>query len=447
MTSSSTGTPAVHQDRPEKLSRFHLRITALTFGANFSDGYALGSIGIALTLIGPGMHVDALWSGLIASSVLIGIFVGSITCGWLGDLFGRRLIYMLDFVLIVVASAAQFFVHEPVSLFVLRLLIGFGVGADYALGPTLVAEFVPARFRGGLLASLTVAWTVGYTAAYFIGTWISTIPSDLGWRFLLASGAIPAIVVLILRLGTPESPRWLITKGRIEEARAIVAKYLPGQLDVDAVAATHSTARPGRYRDLFTGRNLRGTVFGTVFYNAQVIPYFAIYTFLPVILLSLGMDADGFTSGLLLNVFLLLGGIAGLWAVAKIGRRPLVIWTFGIMAVALAAVALGSHAPVWVVLPPFLVFTFVMSGSSNLDQVYPPELFPTNVRAAGVGLLNGVSRIGSAIGTFLLPITLAGWGISATLLALAAVLVVGMVVSILLAPETAHVSLDDEGVA
>jgi MFS transporter, putative metabolite transport protein len=441
MTSQSTavGRPAPPRER---LSRFHLRITALTFGANFSDGYALGSIGIALTLIGSSMHVSALWSGLIASSVLIGIFVGSITCGWLGDLFGRRLVYTLDFILIAVASAAQFFVHEPATLFVLRLLIGFGVGADYALGPTLVAEFVPARFRGGLLATLTCAWTVGYTAAYFIGTWISTIPSDSGWRWLLASGAVPAIAVLVLRLGTPESPRWLITRGRLDEARAIVAKYMHGDLDVDAVAREHSTAEPGRYRDLFRGVNLRHTIFGTVFYNAQVIPYFAIYTFLPVILAGLGMDADGFASGVLLNVFLLLGGIVGLWAVAKIGRRPLIIWTFGITALALVGVSFGSHAPLWLVLPAFLVFTFVMSGATNLDQVYPPELFPTNLRGAGVGLLNGVSRIGSAVGTFLLPEFLGAWGITTTLLCLAGVLAVGMVVSIVMAPETSHVTVD-----
>ncbi|WFR66120.1 YwiC-like family protein [Curtobacterium flaccumfaciens] len=126
----------------------------------------------------------------------------------------------------------------------LRLLIGFGVGADYALGPTLVAEFVPARFRGGLLATLTVAWTVGYTAAYFIGTWVSTLGTGDGWRWLLASGAIPAAAVLVLRLGTPESPRWLITKGRLAEARAIVAEFLPEGLDVDAVAAAHERRTP-----------------------------------------------------------------------------------------------------------------------------------------------------------------------------------------------------------
>jgi len=440
MTASSPRTAAP----PERLSRFHLRITALTFGANFSDGYALGSIGIALTLIPQAFPVSDVWSGLIASSVLIGIFVGSITCGWLGDKFGRRLVYMLDFVLIVVASAAQFFVHDPGTLFVLRLLIGFGVGADYALGPTLVAEFVPARFRGGLLATLTVAWTVGYTAAYFIGTWVSTLGTGDGWRWLLASGAIPAAAVLVLRLGTPESPRWLITKGRLAEARAIVAKFLPEGLDVDAVAAAHERRTPGRYRDLFRGKNLRNTVFGSVFYNAQVIPYFAVYSFLPIILLSLGMDADGFAAGALLNVFLLLGGLVGLWLVAKTGRRPLIIWTFGIMAVALAIVSFGEHAPLWLVLPAFLVFTFVMSASSNLDQVYPPELFPTNVRAAGVGLVNGVSRIGSAIGTFLLPLTLGAWGITPTLLVLAGILAIGMVVSILMAPETAHLSMDDD---
>lgn len=428
---------------PDRLNGFHLRITALTFGANFSDGFALGSIGLALVAITPQMNLSDLWAGLIGSSVLIGIFVGSITCGWLGDLFGRRLVYMLDFILIAVASAAQFFVQDPLWLFVLRLLIGFGVGADYALGPTLVAEFVPQRHRGGLLASLTVAWTVGYTVAFFFGTWLMNAGGDQSWRWLLAAGTIPAVVVLVLRLGIPESPRWLVSQGRLAEAEAVNLKFLDGALDIAAIAANKNESSPGRYRELFNRTNLSKTVFGTIFYNCQVIPYFAIYTFLPVILLSLGMSEDSFLSGVLLNVFLLLGGLGGLYAVAKMGRRPLVIWSFGVMAVMLAVVSLGTHAPLWLVLPAFLLFTFVMSGASNLDQVYPPELFPTPIRAAGVGFLNGTSRIGSAVGTFLLPVLLTAWGISATLLILTAILVIGLVVSLAMAPETANAALED----
>jgi putative MFS transporter len=423
------------------LNRFHLKITALTFGANFSDGYALGGIGIALAFIAPQMNLGPVWQGILGASMLLGIFAGSMVLGWLGDVFGRRRVYMLDFILIAVASAAQFFVEGPTELLILRLLIGFGIGADYALGPTLVAEFVPRRFRGALLASLTVMWTVGYVVAYFVGTWLAEL-SPHAWRWLLASGTIPALLVLILRIGTPESPRWLISKGRLDEARAIAARYLGGHLDVDRIAGERSTT-PYRYRDFFGPKYRRRTAFGILFFNCQVIPYFAIYTFLPLLMVKVGLDGREFFAGAVLNVFLLVGGVAGLWWVAKMSRRSLLIWSFLVMAIALSIVAIGPNGPLPLVLAAFAVFTFVMSGASNLEHVYPPELFPTELRGSGVGLLNAASRIGSAVGTFVLPITLAAYGLTASMIGLVVVLLIGAVSSAYMAPETARLSLEE----
>ncbi|MGI5466457.1 MFS transporter [Streptomyces sp. CA-132043] len=424
------------------LNRFHLKITALTFGANFSDGYQLGIIGIALTAMAPQMHLGSMWQGLMGASALIGIFAGSIAIGWAADRIGRQRLYMLDFLLIAVASVLQFFVTGPVELFVLRLLIGFGIGADYALGPTLVAEFVPRRFRGGLLASLTCMWTVGYIAAFFFGTYLIGLGGD-SWRWLLLSSAVPAIVVLLLRIGTPESPRWLLSKGRTAEAREVVARYVGSHIDFDAFAAQQHTAeRRASYRELFGAAHWRNTAFGVLFYNCQVIPYFAIYTFLPLVLVKIQLNGSGFLSEALLNSFLLLGGVVGLWLVAKLTRRRLTIGSFIVLALSLAPMGIWPDAPAALLFPLFLVFTFTMSAATNLDQVYPPELFPTELRSSGVGLLNGMSRVGSAVGTFLLPVSLGSFGFAPTMMALTAILVIGAVISVLWAPETSGAALD-----
>lgn len=443
ITSAQSHKDAKGGEQPTKLNRFHLRITALTVGANFSDGYALGSIGIALILIVPAMGLGPVWTGLIASSALIGIFFGSIMGGWLADKFGRRPLYTLDFILIAVASAAQFFVDDPGWLLALRLVIGFGIGVDYALGPTLVAEFVPKRFRGGLLGSLTLTWTIGYTVAFFIGNAVVSSGDPDAWRWLLASGAVPAVIVVLLRIGTPESPRWLMSKGRYAEAAEVVEKHKTGAIVVIPESGNAPTTTGARYRDLFDQKNRRNTIFGIVFYNSQVIPYFAIYTFLPVILTQLGFTGSSYTSGVILNVFLIVGGVLGLIALIKIPRRPLTIWTFVILAVLLAVVGLSGSLPTWIVFGAFALFTVVMSGASNLEQVYPPELFPTKYRAAGVGLLNGSSRIGSAIGTFLLPMVILDFGIQAAVFGLVTILVVGAVVSYFMAPETSGIDLDE----
>ncbi|WP_053163968.1 MFS transporter [Streptomyces noursei] len=434
------GAHASFDDLP--LNRFHLKITALTFGANFSDGYQLGIIGIALTAMAPQMHLGALWQGLMGASALIGVFVGSIVIGWAADRMGRQRLYMLDFLLIAVASVLQFFVTGPVELFVLRLLIGFGIGADYALGPTLVAEFVPRRYRGGLLASLTVLWTIGYITAFFFGTYLVGLGGD-SWRWLLASSALPAVAVLLLRIGTPESPRWLIGKGRIDEARRVVTAYVGSQVDFDAFAAQQRTElKPAPYRALFGRKHWRNTAFGVLFYNCQVIPYFAIYTFLPLVLVKISLAGQGFLSEALLNLFLLLGGAAGLWLVAGLTRRRLTIGSFAVLAASLAPMGIWPDAPAAVLFPLFLVFTFTMSAATNLDQVYPPELFPTELRSSGVGLLNGMSRVGSAIGTFLLPVSLSGIGFAPTMMALTVVLLIGALVSALWAPETSGAALE-----
>jgi len=358
------------------------------------------------------------------------LFFGSLILGRVGDLIGRQRVYVLNFVLIAVASALQFWAPNVDVLFILRLLIGFGLGADYEVGPTLQSEFAPRKQRGFILASLTVLWTAGYVVANVMGAYIDFGPDT--WRWLLASGAVPALVVLVVRIGTPESPGWLISRGRIEEARTIVKKYLQVELDPSEFEVESNSAR---YRELFSRNMWKRTAFGAIFYSALVLPYFAIYTFVPTILAGLKVS-DHNLQNLLLNLFLLAGGVVGLWFVQKMRRRSFTIWTFGILAASLLVLVLVSNLPALVVMIPFVIYTFVMSGGSNITQVYPPELFPTQLRASGVGLLNALSRIAAAIGTFVLPLSLDSWGIPGTMFWLGGVLLLGLVVTVMWAPET-----------
>ncbi len=431
---------------PEPLHGFHLRITATTFGANFSDGYALGIIGAALPTLTTTMRLSGVWQGLLGSSALIGLFFGSIILGRVGDLIGRQKLYLYNFILITVASALQLWSHDPAVLFVLRLLIGFGLGADYAVGPTLLSEFAPRRLRGLLLGSLTVLWTVGYVTANILGTYLSKGDTSAHW--LLASAALPALLVLLIRIGTPESPSWLVSRGRVAEAQAISRRYLKTELDVDAAALAahtlpHEAAPPVHgYGRLFAAGQARNTWFGVAFYSALVLPYFAIYTFVPTILSGLQVS-DPDLQNLLLNLFLLLGGIVGLWFVQKMGRRSFTIGSFAVLSAALLALAALSDASAVFLMIPFLLYTFVMSGASNITQVYPPELFPTPLRASGVGFLNGTSRVASAVGTFVLPVSLSALGVGWSMVWLAGVLALGLFASVAWAPETKHASTQE----
>ena len=417
------------------LTGFHIRVATYTTGGMFCDGYILGMIGIALTLIQPQMHLSPTWQGLIGASALIGIFFGSITLGWLADRIGRQVMYLADLALFVVGSVLQFFVDAPWQLFALRVLMGIAVGADYAIGAALLSEFIPRRHRGPLLASLNAVWTVGYVASYIIGDLFSHMGGDV-WRWLLASSALPALIVMTLRLGTPESPRWLLRHGRAEEARDIARRFLG--CDIGDLALTEQPRSP--YRTLFGALYRKRLAFAGLFWFAQVAPFFAISTFLPQILKGINLT-DAFIGTLIYNLFQLSGAVVGVLIMNKLPRRRFVIGSFGIMFACLLVLGIWPATPLPVVVACFVVFAFVVSAAGNIETVYPSEIFPTDVRASGVGIAAAISRVGAAAGTFLLPLGLSTIGLRPSMLIGAAVLAMGLAVSVAWAPETRELTL------
>ncbi|WP_427136014.1 MFS transporter [Pseudarthrobacter sp. S9] len=138
-------------------------------GGPFLDGYVLSIIGVALVQATPQLELTVYWEGLIGASALVGIFFGGFLGGWLTDKFGRQTLYTLDLAAIVLCSALQFWVQDARGLFVLRLLIGIAVGADYPIATSLLVEFTPRRYRGPLVGGLIVMWFVGAAVAYIVG--------------------------------------------------------------------------------------------------------------------------------------------------------------------------------------------------------------------------------------------------------------------------------------
>jgi MFS transporter, putative metabolite transport protein len=426
------------------LNGFHVRVAAYTTGGFFIDGYILGMIGIALVQIGPQLGLGSVWTGLIGASALAGIFFGAPLFGWVTDRVGRQTMYVIDLLVFLVASIAQFFVEGALALLVLRLVMGIAIGADYAIGGALLSEFLPKKQRGTLLACLNAIWTVGFVAAYVVGYFLQELGPE-AWRWMLVSSAVPTAIVLALRLGTPESPRWLLSKGRVEEARSVVREYIHPDADIDDLVAEQAelegrAERDTGYRRLLSGDLRRRTAFAGLFWFCQVVPYFAIFTFLPTVLEGLGVSGR-FSSEILLNLFLFAGAIAGVVVMDMMGRRFFTIGSFVILAALGALLGLFPSAPVGVILVLFAAFAFVIAAAADLESVYPAEIFPTELRASGVGLAAGISRIGAALGTFLLPISVAELGTGATMLAATAVLLLGAVISYAWAPETRNVAL------
>lgn len=424
------------------LNKFHIKFAGITLGAHFTDGYAIGIIGFALTLLAPQLGLTPFWQGLIGSSALLGLFFGSMFFGWLADIIGRKLVFTISFIVITVASALQLFVETALSLFILRIIIGIGLGGDFSVGHALLSEYSPKKHRGVLLSSFSVVWTIGYVAATFVGYWLSKImPAEIAWKWMLASSAIPAAMIMIARIGTPESARWLMLKGRKAEADQILKKHFGDNVYIDDV---QSTEKKASFMTLFSKQYIKRTIFNCVFFACIVMPYFAIYTFLPQILQVMGLSQNS-TTDLMLNAFLIVGAVAGIYLTHKATRRGFLISSFAVLAVSLLALALFPSSMVAFSILAFSIFTLTLSAVSNLVGVFPAESFPTEIRATGVGLAIAFSRIASAMSTFLLPVALLNIGTTNTLLCLVAILVIGLVVSILWAPETKDKTLSEAG--
>ena len=416
-----------------KHRKFLTKLTAVIAGGMFIDGFILGCIGIVMPAITRDLHLSPAWQGLIGASALIGIFIGGPVGGWLADKVGRRPMFTIDLAIFLVGSVAQFFVAEAWQLFVVRLVMGIAIGADYSIGWPLLAEFAPARLRGKLLAVLELVWYVGYLMSYAIG-WGLTESAIAGWQVILGLSTVPTVIVFLMRLGTPESPRWLMTKGRADEAKELALEYMGH--DEHGDLHSHGTgARKLVFRSLFSADYFKATFFVSMFWVCNVTPYFAIGAFAPIVLERLGLK-EGLTGGLVLNGVAVLGTVVAVRFIEKVGRRMLAIPPFFISAIAPLSVALFSHVSSELVLVCFFTFSFVNAISTTLTGVYPGEVFPTEIRGIGVGVATAISRIGAAMGTFLLPVIIDSRGVGTALMIAAGISIVGGVISYALAPET-----------
>ncbi|WP_063614158.1 MFS transporter [Bradyrhizobium sp. Cp5.3] len=427
------------------LRRFHLRAGFSACGGQFADGFELGIIGIAVAIAATRLHLSATWMGLLGAGALAGLFFGNLLTGVIADRYGRRWIFGYDMLVAAAISGAQYFASEPWQLLMLRFMLGMVLGADYVVSKSLVTELSPIRFRGRLLSVMAIAWAAGFSFSYVAGFLLRDLGPD-AWRYMLLLSAGPAICIFLFRLGIPESPLWLMKRGRIEEAKRIVSAKLGQGI---ALPEPLVQVSGGEWAELFSKKWRTNTTVGAIFYACQVIPYFALGTFLPKILESLHVT-DKYTGGLVYNVFLMLGAVLGMMVIDKMPRRLFLVGTFYLAAALLALLTLNALGSVGIVLV-FGLFALVLSAAANLEFIYPPELFPTHLRASGVGLAVAASRIGSAMSTFLLPIIVQAYGVQVALGACVVVTLVGGVICQLYAPETGKLSLgsigDDEPMA
>ncbi len=425
------------------LNNFHRLLTARSGGGSFVDGYVLSIIGIAMLQVTGALELTEFWQGLIAASALIGVFFGGFIGGWLTDKLGRKKVYFIGPSLFIVCSLAQFWVESAWALFALRFIIGLAVGIEYPVATSLLVEFLPKKQRGPRLAALTILWFAGAAFAYVVGNAILNTGADDAWRYALASASVIGLVLFVLRLGTPESARWLLSKGREAEAEQVIKRVygphyslrdLPEQPD----------ERKMTLRDLLRSGYGKRLFFVSVFWSCSIIPVFAVYAFAPKVLQALNLKGEWASYGsMFITLLFVVGCVLATRLINTIGRRSMLINSFLWSGLALLLLAAFSNSHEILVLLLFGAYAVFIGGAQVLQLVYPNELFPTEIRAFAVGIGTSLSRIGAAVGTYLVPLSLHSIGIGNTMYVAAGVTFIGLAAAWAMAPETRSLNLRD----
>ncbi len=441
------------------LSRFHTRAIFTAGMGFFTDAYDLFIIGTASTLIAKEWHLSTSATsfsnsvGLINSITLISAFIGAFAFGRIADVFGRKKIYGLEALLMVVGALASAFAPNVIWLVIFRFILGIGVGGDYPVSAVMMSEFSNKKSRGKLVGLVFSMQALGTVAGYVAGlALVSTgMNQDYIWRILLALGAVPAAAVLYMRRRMPESPRYMArVEGRGDKAAADIASYSEGVVSV--TDAGEKQARLGFLQFLRTPRYalwLLGTagawfVFDYAYYGNSVSA--------PLLYESVlgkhGAKLLPESLALALIVFTV-AAVPGYYLAAqfidRIGHRRLQL--IGFFGMGLAFLLIGVIPKVTTTVAPFMIlfgisYFFAEFGPNTTTFILPAEIFPTSSRTTAHGISAGVAKVGAFLGVFLLPVIKSDFGTAGAMRMFALFALVGLGLTLLL-PEPKGMSLDE----
>ncbi len=424
-----------------KLKKIHLRITALSSAGSFLDGYDIAIISVAILILRPQFSLTTGEVTFLLGSTILGMIFGGVLIGYLTDIKGRKYVYMWDMAFFILFAMLSAVATDYLQLLLFRLLLGVAIGADYAISPTIIAEFSPMKHRGKLLSFSGAAWFIGAFVAYGIGTVLIPL-GNVSWRYMFLIGVIPAVIVLLLRRDIPESPRWLLSHGENEKANASMR-----EIDSNAYVQAPATYSKTRIGDLFRKKYIAATVFISVFWFSLAAVTYVIALYGPSILQSLGISSDAASGyATIVAALAIIGAIIAILLIDTAGRKNLTMIGFaGMVVTLLIAALLFEFYPVII----FIVLLFVVFeisqelGPGITNSIFPQELYPTEIRSTAQGFGTTISRVGALFGIFAFAFIAGAYGNSIGMIFLVAISAMGLVVTIFLGKETAGKSLEE----
>ncbi|GAB7547901.1 MFS transporter [Cupriavidus sp. 8B] len=403
-------------DRLERLPvcGYHRSLFAIIALAFFFDNLDLAMMTYLLGSIRTEFGLTSAQAGMLGSASFVGMGIGALSSGVLADRFGRKPVFQVSMIIWGVGSYLCSTADSPQVLAAYRLLLGLGMGMELPLAQTLMSEFIPARQRGKYLALMDGNWPIAFICAGLMSYYVL---SAYTWRTMFLLGATPALFLFVVRRYVPESPRWLESKGRHEEAAGIVDRIekavmrklklssLPEIMPALSAAEPETSGLRVLWSREYRSRTL--TVWGLWFF--ALLGFYGLNTWIGALLQQSGL---GVSQSVLYTVYISIGGIPGfLWAafaVERWGRKPACVTTLvgGACMVFLYGKVAGSNPDAMTLLISGGMMQFFMFGMWAVLYTYTPELYPTRARASGCGMASTVGRIGSLLGPTLVGLVL-----------------------------------------
>uniref|UniRef100_UPI00307F3851 MFS transporter n=1 Tax=Ferroplasma sp. TaxID=2591003 RepID=UPI00307F3851 len=423
-----------------KVKLYHIRIATLSSAGSLLDGYDISVVSVAILILTSEFSLNALDQTLLLGSTLIGMIFGGVFIGYLTDKKGRRKLYMLDmalFILFTVLTAISFNFTE---LVIFRLFLGVAIGADYAISPTIIAEFAPVKHRGQLLTLNGMFFFIGAAISYLAGFLLIPI-GEISWRYLFLIGVIPATIILVLRTSVPESPRWLANRGNYNDADKTMESL--------GLKVNNNKIEPEKnsFKKLFQGKYLKYTIFISIIWFSLDAVAYVLDLIGPTILESLKLSASAASgTAAIVAMTAIVGAVITLFLIDKVGRKPITSIGFLGMAVSLFFAAYSFiYFPnlFFIVIMVILLEIFEELGPGITTAIYPQELYPTEIRATAQGFGTTISRIGALVGIGSYMIIASYYGNGGGLIFLCAVSLIGLITVILMGTETKNKSLEE----
>jgi putative MFS transporter len=414
-------------------------IGIIALGGFFIDAYDFTSLSAGAVQLKQEFALTDLTFGAVTAVMALGAILGAIFGGYFVDRFGRLRMFMVNILLFVVATLGAALAPNYGVLIVFRFLIGLGVGLDVPVAMAFLAEFMAMKKKGRWVELAAAMWS----AATITGLLVALVLNAAGvgqelWRWAVGIGAVPAVVVLVLRHRyMSESPMWAAGRGDLHEAARILTKITgrPFEADPDAAAVAVRQSRPDGFlavfRTLFSVRFRARSILVAVMSAAQSVQFSSVGFYMPLIVFSFLMQ-DVQTSLLASIGSNACGLVAALLAgqvVNRLGLRTLSI--IGFTGVGLILVILGFFGPSLPVLIGLALLALFVGfhtfGPGSTAQSIAALSYPTEIRGAGSGLSQAANRAGSLLALYLVPVLLGTFGLYSTFFFLLAAPVVGLV--------------------